>query len=183
MGQVSQNVTIVEGTSDPFAVVTKVATTPGQKPEVLGKTEVVKNTLNPQWVTSFETDYELGTPCKIAVNIFDEVRKGDNKPMGSAIFDIAELLGARGNTKAKKLKKGGTLFAMAKKSQGSGILRLQLKGTKLKNVEGVFGKSDPFFELLRRVDAAGSLTWDNVYRSKVSLSLVVVVASIEPVEC
>jgi len=156
-----------KGTSDPFAVVTLIATTQDAKPKVLGKTEVIKNSLNPQWVKTFTLDYQLGTPCKFAVNIFDEVRKGDNKPMGSAIFDVGELLGARGNTKAKKLKKGGTLFAMARKAQGSGLLRLQLKGTKLKNVEGLFGKSDPFFELSRRVDAAGSLTWDNVYRSKI----------------
>ena len=30
----------LKGTSDPFAVVTKIATSPGQKAEVLGKTEV-----------------------------------------------------------------------------------------------------------------------------------------------
>ncbi|EEC47209.1 predicted protein, partial [Phaeodactylum tricornutum CCAP 1055/1] len=125
-----------------------------------------KNSLSPHWVKVFEIDYELGTPSKVAVNIFDEVRKGENKGIGSAVFDIGELLGARGNTKARKLKKGGTLFATVRKSQGSGMLRLQVKGTKLKNVEGMFSKSDPFFELSRKVDAAGSLTWDNVYRSK-----------------
>lgn len=37
-----------KGTSDPFGVVTKLATQPGAKPEVLGKTEVVKNNLSPQ---------------------------------------------------------------------------------------------------------------------------------------
>ena len=87
--------------------------------------------------------------------------------MGSAVFDIAEVLGARGNTKAKKLRKGGTLFCAVRKAQGSGMLRLKMKGVKLKNVEGgLFGKSDPFFELSRNVNSAGSLTWDNVYRSE-----------------
>lgn len=119
----------------------------------------------PQWVKVFTLDYDLGTPCKVAINIFDEVRKGDNKSMGSAVFDIGELLGARGNTKAKKLKGGGTLFAVVRKAQGSGVLRLGLKGSKLKNVEGMFSKSDPFFELSRKVSSAGGLTWDNVYRS------------------
>jgi hypothetical protein len=119
-------------------------------------------------VTSFTIDYELGTPAKVAVTLFDENTKRENKPMGTAVFEIGELLGARGNTKAKQLpKNGGTLFATARKSVGSGLLRFQFKGLKLKNVEGMFGKSDPFFELSRRVDAAGSLTWDNVYRSKV----------------
>jgi len=155
-----------KGTSDPFAVVTQIATARNTKPHVLGKTEVVKNSLSPQWVKVFELDYELGTPCKVAVNIFDEVRKSENKSMGSAVFEIGELLGARGNTKAKKMQKGGTIFATVRKAQGHGMLRLKMKGTKLKNVEGMFGKSDPFFELSRKVDVAGGLTWDNVYRSE-----------------
>ena len=82
-----------KGTSDPFAVVTLMGTTPGEKPRVLGKTEVMKNSLSPQWVSSFILDYEMGTPCKVAINVFDEVRKGDNKPMGSAVFEIGEVLG------------------------------------------------------------------------------------------
>jgi hypothetical protein len=37
-----------KGTSDPFAVITSLATTPGAKANVLGKTEVIKNTLSPR---------------------------------------------------------------------------------------------------------------------------------------
>lgn len=58
-----------------------------------------------------------------------------------------------------------SLFAQVRKSQGSGLLRLKMKGTKLKNVEGMFSKSDPFFEVSRKVNAAGAQTWDNVFRS------------------
>eukprot|EP00522_Entomoneis_paludosa_P012126 CAMPEP_0172447842 /NCGR_PEP_ID=MMETSP1065-20121228/7025_1 /TAXON_ID=265537 /ORGANISM="Amphiprora paludosa, Strain CCMP125" /LENGTH=575 /DNA_ID=CAMNT_0013199213 /DNA_START=83 /DNA_END=1810 /DNA_ORIENTATION=+ len=156
-----------KGISDPFAVCTQIATTQGAKPHVLGKTEVFKNNLSPQWVKIFEIDYELGSPVKVAISIYDEVRKSENKLMGSAVFDIGELLGARGNTKAKKLKTGGTLFATVRKAKGAGLLRLNLKGTKLKNVEGWVGKSDPFYELYRKADTAGGLTWDNVFRSEV----------------
>ncbi|GAX19852.1 hypothetical protein FisN_1Lh692 [Fistulifera solaris] len=156
-----------KGTSDPFAILTQVAATPGTQPNVLGKTEVIKNNLNPHWVKVFYIDYELGIPIKVAVNIFDEVTKGDNKGMGSAVFDIGECLGARGNVKAKKLRKGGTVFLSARKAQGSGLMRLQLKGANLKNVEGMFSKSDPFFELSKKVSNAGGLTWDNVHRSPV----------------
>lgn len=97
-----------KGTSDPFAVVTQIATTPGSTPLVLGKTEVIKNSLNPEWTKVFVFDYELGTPVKVAVQIFDQVRKGDNKSMGGVVFDIGELLGCRGNVKAKALKHNGT---------------------------------------------------------------------------
>jgi hypothetical protein len=155
------------GTSDPFVVVTALGNQPGAKPNVLGKTEVVPNSLSPHWVKVFILDYELGTPIKVACNVFDQAVKGgaENKSMGSAVFDIGELLGARGNTKAKKLKGNGTLFANVRKATGSGTLRLQCKGSKLKNVEGMMSKSDPFFELSRKINSAGGLTWDNVFRS------------------
>ena len=96
------------GTSDPFAVVTRIATQIGTQAEVLGKTEIIKNSLNPEWTKVFVFDYELGKTTKVAVTIFDEVKKNDNKPMGSAVFDVGELLGARGNTKARRIKGGGT---------------------------------------------------------------------------
>lgn len=156
-----------KGTSDPFAVVTHVATEPGQAPTVLGKTEVVKNNLSPQWVHVFVFDYEFGTPMKLVISIFDEVRKGDNKSMGTAIFEVGELLGARGQMKAKALRTGGKIIAQVRKSEGSGLLRLQMKASKLKNTEGFLRKSDPFFELSREVNVAGGQTWDNVFRSPV----------------
>lgn len=59
-----------------------------------------------------------------------------------------------------------SIYLHARKSTGSGVLRLKLAGRKLKNVEGMFSKSDPFFELSRKLDAAGGKTWDNVYRSE-----------------
>ena len=156
---------LLGGKSDPFAVVTVLATQPGQKPIALGKTETIHNNLNPKWVKVFILDYELGTPLKIAVNLFDEEKNSKHKSMGSALFDVAEVLGSRGNTKVKKLKGGGTVFATVRKSVGSGSVQLQLRGNKLKNVDGLFSKSDPFFELSRKVENAGNLTWDNVYRS------------------
>ena len=77
------------------------------------------------------------------------------------------MSGARGNTKAKQLKgQKGTLFATVRKAKGSGLLRLNLKGVNLKNVEGWVGKSDPFFELSRKTDTAGGQSWDNVFRSE-----------------
>ena len=142
-----------KGTSDPFAVVTHMATAPGEKPSVLGKTEIVKNNLSPKWAKTFDFDYEMGVPMKLVVSIFDHVKKGDNKSMGSSVFDVGELLGARGCSKAKKLHNGGKLIAHVRKSQGSGTVRLQLQGLQFKNTEGLglnIRKSDPFFEIARQ---------------------------------
>jgi Ca2+-dependent lipid-binding protein len=100
-----------KGVSDPFAVVTLLATKPNAQPIVLGKTEVLQNNLNPEWVHKFVLDYDLGQPSKIAVNIFDHVEKGNNKAMGNTTFDIGEILGSRGNIKSRRLKGGGRYVA------------------------------------------------------------------------
>jgi hypothetical protein len=77
------------------------------------------------------------------------------------------VLGARGNTKAKKLRQGGTVFVRVTTAPVSdyGQLRLKLKGLRLKNTDGLFGKSDPFFELSAKISSAGGLTWHPIHRS------------------
>ena len=75
----------MSGTSDPYAVVTLLANDPTEKPTILGKTEVIKNSLSPKWTTSFDLSYEMGNLTRVNVGIYDEVRKGTHKPMGSAV--------------------------------------------------------------------------------------------------
>jgi hypothetical protein len=41
-------------------------------------------------------------------SFFAKAKDGKHIPMGSAVFDVEECLGVKGNTKAKKLQKGGT---------------------------------------------------------------------------
>jgi hypothetical protein len=139
------------------------------------RNDSVKNSLSPKWTTCFDLDYELGSLQRINIGIYDEIRKSKtNKPMGSALFEVGEVLGTRGNTKAKKLHRGGTIFcritpASVTAAAGNGhegILRLTLAGSSLKNVAGAFGKSDPFYEVSANISAAGGLTWQPVYRSE-----------------
>ena len=155
-------------TSNPYAVVTLLASDPREKPKILGQTEVIKHTLAPHWTKSFDIDFELGKMIRVNVALFDEIKKGDNKPMGSAMFEIGNVLAARGNTKAKRLRSGGTLFARvtSAQTQSAGKFHVTLRGVGLKNVEGLFGKSDPFFEFCTKANAAGSVTWQPVFRSK-----------------
>lgn len=94
---------LFKGTSDPYAVVTQIASTLGQRPHILGKTEVIKNTLSPHWVTTFDVEYDFAKELKINVGVYDEIRKGDNKSMGTVIFEIGDILGARGNIKGTKI--------------------------------------------------------------------------------
>lgn len=130
----------------------------------------VKNSLSPAWTTTFLTSYTFGQETKFNVGIFDDVgRKKKPKSMGSALFEIGEILGARGNIKAKKLKNGGTLFVRVTKAAdiNYGTLHLTLRGHKLKNVDGFFSKSDPFYVVSAQTNSAGGATWQPVYRSKV----------------
>jgi hypothetical protein len=130
----------------------------------------IENSLSPRWITTFDLDYELSQNTRINVGVWDEVKRGkkENKPMGSALFEVGEVLGARGNTKAKKLRNGGTLFARITTApiQDMGIFHLKLQGYKLKNLDGFFGKSDPLYVVSSKVIAAGGLTWQPVYRSQ-----------------
>eukprot|EP00934_Nitzschia_sp_Nitz4_P007889 Nitzschia sp. Nitz4//scaffold77_size91520//51907//54384//NITZ4_004894-RA/size91520-augustus-gene-0.74-mRNA-1//-1//CDS//3329558003//7879//frame0 len=158
-----------KGTSDPYAVVTLLSGGPQERPHVLGKTEVIKNNLNPAWTRVFETTYSFGKESRFNVGIFDEIRKtGKSKTMGSAVFEIGEVLGSRGNIKAKKLKHGGTVYVRITRAASSpqGTLTMKISGVQLKNVEGFFGgKSDPFFVVSSQTNDAGGATWHPVYRS------------------
>ena len=102
------------------------------------------------------------------VGIWDEGQKTKNdKPMGSATFEIGDVLGSRGNIKAKQLKSGGLLFMRVVHDTTSQTLYVSsASGRKLANVEGgLFGKSDPFFEFAVQQEGPGGKTWYTVYRS------------------
>lgn len=86
--------------------------------------------------------------------------------MGTATFETASILGSKGNTRAKSLSKnGGTIYVRVDKFVGSGSIRFKFSGEKLKNVEGMFGKSDPFFEIARKDVGEKGTEWNTVYRS------------------
>ena len=72
-----------KGTSDPYAIVTRLGDKPGDAPQILGRTEVIKNNLSPHWTTHFDLEYTLGRQTRINVGVYDEVRKAAvDKPMG-----------------------------------------------------------------------------------------------------
>lgn len=161
------------GTSDPYAVLTIIPNHPGEKPQLIGRTEVIKNTLSPRWTTTFTLPYQLGRSTRFNVGVFDEIRKAKhNKPMGSALYEVGDILSRRGNLQAKKLREGGTLFCHVtalppeEEQQQFGTLRLSLRGFQLKNVDGWFEKSDPFVEINRKVNTAGGNTWQTMIRTK-----------------
>ena len=159
-----------KGTSDPYAIVTRLGDKPGDAPQILGRTEVIKNNLSPHWTTHFDLEYTLGRQTRINVGVYDEVRKAAvDKPMGSAVFEVGDILGSRGNVKAKKLRKGGTIFCRITPAPTTvqGHVCVSLRGLNLKATGNLrSSKPSPFFEVAAQTTAASGLCWRTVYRSE-----------------
>ena len=154
--------------SDPYAVITLISDS--SKNVVLGKTEVIKNDLNPSWTTTFTTDFEFGKEIKFDVEIFHDFQKNNatsSSSMGSAQFEIGDILW-KGGKQGKRIKNGGAVFVWVTMASdlNQGDLVLGLKGIKLKNVSGLFSKSDPFFQVNTPIGSSGGRTWSPVYRSE-----------------
>jgi len=148
-----QNVAgLFKGISDPFVV----AFVNNNYNEEVGRTEVVKNDCSPAWGTLIKINYEMGTEMRLNLCIFDFV-SGESpldlkkhKSMGSASFDLLSLIRTSGTVLGKKLRKGGRIYVHGEvASQDTSTLRLQVRGLRLSNKEGVFKKADPYF-LIRR---------------------------------
>lgn len=106
----------------------------------------------------------MGTPTRVAISIFDEIlKKGKpNKAMGSAIFEIATVVAAKGHAKAKELANGGTIFIRCEhvEEESKESLILRLSGLNMTT------KSSPFFELSKMVDGGSGTEWDKFYTSQ-----------------
>jgi hypothetical protein len=88
--------------------------------------------------------------------------KFPHKIMGTALFEVGEVLGGRGNMRSKSLQTGGAVYVHIERcsTEGEkGRLRFQLKAKKLRNVGGITKKSSPFFELYRKVERPTGATW------------------------
>ncbi|KAL3920713.1 MAG: hypothetical protein SGARI_006875, partial [Bacillariaceae sp.] len=95
--------------------------------------------------------------------------------MGSAQFELGEILGSHGNVKAKHLKNGGCLFCRVTTAAkvDFGTFKLQLRGHELEIAEGGVlsvgrGKVSPFFVLnAQAAHTGGNRVWHQEYRSEV----------------
>jgi len=193
--------------SDPFAVVTLRGDNKDNKPEIIGRTEVIFNNLNPAWSTIVFLDgYKFGVPFYIEVGVFDFdakaagttekklqmndaqtnlnivcdassralLRKGEfpHRVMGTALFEVGELLGSRGNVGSKSLQTGGAIYANIERCREDGEqgkFCFQLRAFDLKNTHSkLLGRTScPFFELLRKVQRDDGAKWVKVYQSNV----------------
>lgn len=93
-----------------------------------------------------------------------------HKVMGTALFEVGQILGSRGNVGSKQLQHGGALYVNIEKCAAEGDcgkILLQLRGIKLKNCQSLGRTSSPFYELFRKIDRPTGAAWISVYRSNV----------------
>ena len=92
-----------------------------------------------------------------------------HKVMGTALFEVGQILGSRGNVASKSLQTGGNIMAQIERCDGlsSGQVNFQLQGFRLQNVQTLGRTSSPYYELYRKVDRPTGATWISVYRSNV----------------
>lgn len=95
--------------------------------------------------------------------------KFPHKVMGTALFEVGQILGSRGNVASKSLQSGGIVFVHIERcstdSADVGRCLLQMRGLKLHNTQTLGRTSSPFYELYRKVERPTGATWISVYRS------------------
>nr|CAJ2476277.1 unnamed protein product [Leishmania braziliensis] len=147
--------------SDPYAMLFE--TTDGGK-VCVGRTEVIKNNLNPDFKTSISVNYYFEIRQTMRVEVWDSDKHKSDDLLGVAEFTLAHLISSRGSTLTLSLggKSTVTLTASYVGSQ-RGTVGVSFSGRNLKKMD-LFGKSDPYFILSRLLPSGQRST---VYKSEV----------------
>eukprot|EP00588_Corethron_pennatum_P013879 CAMPEP_0194276108 /NCGR_PEP_ID=MMETSP0169-20130528/8780_1 /TAXON_ID=218684 /ORGANISM="Corethron pennatum, Strain L29A3" /LENGTH=442 /DNA_ID=CAMNT_0039019739 /DNA_START=421 /DNA_END=1749 /DNA_ORIENTATION=- len=144
------------------------------------ETELVLNTSNPVWTDLWTFSYSEKDKMKaLTITLLDSRKKREKKVLGSCVVRISKLIkegrciGVLQGGEVEELTWGGCVVATLEKKKHSktGVFSFQFRGIKLKNIEnGFFGKSDPFYEILRKSErsyAQSEDDWVLIFRSDV----------------
>ncbi|KAL4656776.1 copine-8-like isoform X1 [Arapaima gigas] len=123
-----------------------------------GRTEVIDNTLNPDFVRKFILDYFFEERQNLRFDLYDVDSKSTNLSkhdfLGQAFCTLGEVVGSPGSRLEKPLvgipgKKCGTIIVKAEElSNCRESVMMQFCGNKL-DKKDFFGKSDPFLVFFR----------------------------------
>ncbi|KAL3778632.1 hypothetical protein HJC23_001581 [Cyclotella cryptica] len=107
----------------------------GRQDQVFDETEVVCRSSNPRWTVSFSARYEYGSQLLFFVEVFAVrgsgeaavrpivgesffrgsigamVGRRERTLLGSAVFDVQDVLGTNSRVKCRRLSRGGVIFA------------------------------------------------------------------------
>eukprot|EP00069_Balaena_mysticetus_P018086 bmy_00451T0 len=142
--------------SDPM-VVLYMQSRASQEWREFGRTEVIDNTLNPDFVRKFVLDYFFEEKQNLRFDVYNvDSRTNISKPdfLGQAFLALGEVIGGQGSRVERPLtgvpgKKCGTILLTAEElSNCRDIATMQLCANKL-DKKDFFGKSDPFLVFYR----------------------------------
>ncbi|KPI88862.1 copine i-like protein [Leptomonas seymouri] len=153
--------TDVTSKSDPYAVLYEVT---GSRTAEVGRTEVIRNNLNPQFQTHIPVNYFFEIHQSMRVEVWDKDSNTKDDPLGNAIFTMGQLMSSRGSTITLNLSIKGTVTLTASYiGPQRGTVALTFRGRDLKKMD-LFGKSDPYFFLYRVLPCGQRV---QVYKSEV----------------
>ncbi|XP_041375348.1 copine-3-like isoform X1 [Gigantopelta aegis] len=157
--------------SDPCAVL--YMSRRGGHWDEIGRTENVKNCLDPKFAKSFTISYFFEEVQKVRIEVFDldntTPQLSDDDFLGQLECTLGQLVSNSPYTKPLFLKNGkkagnGVMTIRAEEiKEGGEIVHLNFKGKKLDNKD-FMGKSDPYLEILRPVSDG---SWQVVHRTEV----------------
>ena len=136
----------------------------------IGRSEIVQNSINPEFVTRFKYTYKFEESQKIRVKIYD----ADNDAAKTSQLDLAKQdyagetpivymgdivsaanhpaggkqVSLQGNTKRGPAT-GTCMIRCEEMAHQNGVVTLIFKAKGLTNLDGMFGKSDPFLRMSR----------------------------------
>lgn len=122
------------------------------------------------WTDVFTIPFEIHQPMQVHVSVWDENNKREDECIGSAVFDIGSILGSQGSKRAKRLKKGGVVYARVTKASDAelGVLFLKLSASGLKRKKKLSERKhtlSPFYEISTNVESPGGFEEKIVIRS------------------
>ncbi|KAK7102330.1 copine-8-like [Littorina saxatilis] len=148
--------------SDPMCVL-QMRNSKTRQPHEVGRTEVIKDTLDPNFVKKFVVDYFFEERQILMFSIYDVDSTSQNLEnhdfLGKFECSLGELVSSPGSKVEQPLRgcgQGELIIRCEEVSSTKDEVTLQLKATKL-DKKDLFGKSDPFL-LLYRVNEDGSFT-------------------------
>ena len=130
----------------------------------IGRTEVIRDNLNPNWKTTFTVDYhfEMKQPLTLKVFDFDESKP---ETLGEVQTTLGELV-SKGTEVLKLDKRGKVIVRVEEIKNCNDVFQFYFKGIKLDKKDW-FGKSDPYLIVYRQLPGN---TWTEVYRTEVVMN-------------
>ncbi|KAM9487806.1 copine-3 isoform 2-T2 [Clarias gariepinus] len=155
--------------SDPLCVL-QINSSGTQWYEV-GRTERVKNCLNPNFAKKFLIDYHFEMVQKLKFGVYDIDNKtvdlSDDDFLGELECSLGQIVSSRELTRPLILKNKrpagkGTITICAEEIKDNRVVNFEVEARKLDNKD-FFGKSDPYLEFYRQTESG----WQLAHRTEV----------------